>query len=48
MCRGDDDDGDEDDDSIIKMITSESVITSCLKVYCPWPGYLEGGKVDVI
>ena len=30
------------------VITSESVITTCFKVYCPWPGYLEGGKVNTI
>ena len=33
--------------TMIMMMIIE-MITSCLKVYCPWPGYLEGGKVDVI
>ena len=23
-------------------------ISTCFKVYCPWPGYLEGGKVNII
>ena len=33
------------------MMRSESVITINhvleLKVYCPWPGYLDGGKVFI-
>ena len=34
------------DDMGSMIMILQSVITTWFKVYCPWPGYLDGGKVN--
>ena len=34
------------DDLGSMIMILQNVITTWFKVYCPWPGYLDGGKVN--